>query len=108
MRYSAETKAEVVQFVLDHNKTNNRGGQAAAVAKFGISQLTIGSWLKKAGSTSKIPRKGRGEAKSARGTTRNKPRSSVNTTSGLLTRMIELQQKIDALTQEYAALKARL
>lgn len=51
-RYSADEKAKVVAFVNEHNSANGRGGQSAAAAKFGISQLTIATWLKRAGGAS--------------------------------------------------------
>lgn len=51
-RYSDAQKQEVVSFVEKHNEDNGRGGQSAASAKFGVSQLTIAGWLKNAGSPS--------------------------------------------------------
>lgn len=51
-RYSDEEKQEVVDFVLSHNASNGRGGQTAAAEKYGVSQLTISSWLKKTGAKS--------------------------------------------------------
>jgi len=48
-RYTPEEKSKVVSFVTDFNTKNGRGGQSAAAAKFGISQLTIATWLKNAG-----------------------------------------------------------
>jgi transposase-like protein len=49
-RYSTEEKAKIVAFVNEHNAKNKRGGQLTAAKKFGISQITIASWLKKSGS----------------------------------------------------------
>jgi transposase-like protein len=48
-RYTSEEKNKVVSFVADYNAKNGRGGQSAAAKKFGISQLTIATWLKNAG-----------------------------------------------------------
>lgn len=48
-RYTPEEKTEVVSYVTDYNAANGRGGQSSASVKFGISQLTIASWLKNAG-----------------------------------------------------------
>lgn len=45
-RYSNEEKNEILNFVHQYNNDNGRGGQSAASKKFGISQLTIASWLK--------------------------------------------------------------
>ncbi|HVJ44762.1 MAG TPA: HAD-IB family phosphatase, partial [Luteolibacter sp.] len=50
-RYSAEEKGDIVAFVEKHNAENGRGGQSAAAKKFGISQLTIASWLKSGGAS---------------------------------------------------------
>ena len=52
-RYTTEEKEKVVTFVSEYNAANGRGGQSTAAAKFGISQLTIASWLKNAGVSSK-------------------------------------------------------
>ena len=51
-RYSSEEKQDIVDFVHSFNSENGRGGQSAASKKFGISQLTVASWLKNAGATS--------------------------------------------------------
>jgi transposase-like protein len=48
-RYTAEEKSKIVSFVESHNASNGRGGQSAAAKKFGVSQLTVSSWLKGAG-----------------------------------------------------------
>lgn len=49
IRYDQKKKDEVVAFILDYNKANGRGGQTVAAKKYGISPITIGAWLKKAG-----------------------------------------------------------
>lgn len=49
-RYTDKEKAEIIAFVEKVNAEKGRGGQSAASAKFGISQLTISSWLKSGGS----------------------------------------------------------
>ncbi len=48
-RYTAEEKQGVVDFVTNYNLVNGRGGQSSAAAKYGISPLTVMSWLKAAG-----------------------------------------------------------
>ena len=45
-RYSAEEKNNIVAFVNKFNEANGRGGQSAAAKKFGISQISVSSWLK--------------------------------------------------------------
>ena len=48
VRYTDVQKKEVVDFVMSHNATNGRGGQSAAVAKFKISPISVGAWLRAA------------------------------------------------------------
>lgn len=50
VRYTGEQKQEVVDFVSSYNAANGRGGQSHAAAKFGLSVLTVSTWLKNAGS----------------------------------------------------------
>lgn len=67
-RYTAEEKSKIVSFVESHNAANGRGGQSAAAKKFGVSQLTVSSWLKGAGvsaSSSKASNKGSMQSKLA-------------------------------------------
>lgn len=45
-RYTDAEKKEIVTYVEKINSEKGRGGQSAAAKKFGISQLTISSWLK--------------------------------------------------------------
>lgn len=49
VRYTAEQKKEVVDFVASYNVANGRGGQSSAAAKYGISPLTVMAWLKNSG-----------------------------------------------------------
>lgn len=49
VRYSPEQKQEVINFVNDYNAANGRGGQSHAAGKFGLSVLTVSTWLKAAG-----------------------------------------------------------
>ncbi|MBN8459574.1 MAG: hypothetical protein J0M04_17225 [Verrucomicrobia bacterium] len=45
-RYTDTEKQAIVSYVNDFNAKNGRGGQAAAVKKYGVSALTITGWLK--------------------------------------------------------------
>jgi transposase-like protein len=47
-RYTEEEKAEILKFINQVNSDKGRGGQSAASKKYGISQLTLSSWMKKA------------------------------------------------------------
>ena len=57
--YTGEFKAKVVAFA----KAQGRGGQTAAAKKFGVSPISVGQWVKKAGG-GKI-KKTAGQAKKA-------------------------------------------
>jgi len=48
-RYTDAEKKDVVDFVVAVNTSKGRGGLSAATQKFGISPLSISSWLKKSG-----------------------------------------------------------
>jgi len=96
-RYSPEEKNKVVSFVADYNASNGRGGQSSAAAKFGISQLTIATWLKNAGVSS---------------IKKSKSKSGIQ---NKLTAMLALGQDIEKLEREvdskrkqFEALKASL
>lgn len=49
VRYSDAQKQEVVDFLVQYNSKNGRGGQSAASKKFKVTPLTISAWLKAAG-----------------------------------------------------------
>ncbi|MCU0752273.1 MAG: hypothetical protein MUF86_11120 [Akkermansiaceae bacterium] len=49
VRYTDAQKKEIVDFVVQYNATNGRGGQSAASAKYSVTPLTISGWLKSAG-----------------------------------------------------------
>ena len=49
IRYSDAKKKEIVDFVVQYNAKNGRGGQSGASKKFKVSPLTITAWLKAAG-----------------------------------------------------------
>tara|TARA_R110000824_G_scaffold384020_1_gene577830 strand:+ start:2107 stop:2430 length:324 start_codon:yes stop_codon:yes gene_type:complete len=44
-RYSAKKKQQVVNWVIDWSHERGRGGIAAAAKRFGMTPLTISSWL---------------------------------------------------------------
>lgn len=53
-RYTIEQKNKVVDYVNEYNTIHGRGGQSQAAKKFGLSVLTVASWLRSphiAGST---------------------------------------------------------
>lgn len=94
-RYTAEEKQQVIDFVNKHNEANGRGGATAASKKFGVSQLTVASWLKSIGGTSvRLPRKG-GKA------------AATGNRSGVLAELSKLDGVIAAKRKELDALEAR-
>ena len=115
-RYEQEKKDEVVAFVEAHNAKQGRGGQSAAVEKYGLSPITIASWLKKAGAKPVVKRKGaakkRGAALKEKGVegsvevAAKKPTSSSLST--LLKKMMAIQERIESLQGDYENLKRKL
>ncbi len=89
-RYTAEEKSKIVSFVESHNATNGRGGQSVAAKKFGVSQLTISTWLKGAGTT------GRSSKASSKGSMQSK-----------LAALLTLGQDISKLEKELGAKRAK-
>lgn len=105
MRYDQTTKDQVVGFVQQHNQENNgRGGVAEAVRQFGISALTINSWLKKANGGNAASSKKKAKAKRPT----RKTSAPSGGTVGVLNRMAAIQDEIDLLRQEFDSLKAQL
>lgn len=102
-RYTAAEKQQVVDFVNQHNAANGRGGATAASKKYGVSQLTVASWLKSSGGDS--IRNGR---KGGR-TTASGGRSSVLAELSKLDGVIAAKRKeLDALEAQFQKLKASL
>ena len=68
VRYTDSQKKEVVDFVIQYNISNGRGGQSAAAKKFKVTPLTIAAWLKAAGAgkTAKTAAKASQVAKAAK------------------------------------------
>lgn len=112
-RYTDPEKAEVVQFVLNHDKAHGRGGQSAAVKKFGVSQLTVAKWLKDAGSKeASAPATAQTKAVVRKKAPVRKrvpaPASNGTSVGDTLRRMAAIQEEIEALRGDYEGLKERL
>jgi transposase-like protein len=86
-RYTDEQKAEILAFV----EAQGRGGQAAAVKKFGVTALTISTWRKKAGGVSAASTKAPKAPKVVKGDSWSK--------------MVALKKEIDSLETELGAKK---
>jgi phosphoserine phosphatase len=105
-RYSAEEKADIVAFVEKHNADNGRGGQSAAAKKFGISQLTISSWLKSSGAPAGAKR-GRkpGSGKAAKGGSFS---AKLGALSALAAQIDKAEADLEKLKAKFQSLKAGL
>ena len=96
-RYTPDEKSKIVAFVADYNATNGRGGQSAAAAKFGTSQLTIATWLKNAGMKP-------GGKSGAKGSMQNK----LSTMLSLGNDIEKLDRELKAKLAKFEALKSSL
>ena len=118
-RYTQKKKDAVVAFVQQHNESNGRGGQSAAVKKFNINPITIRSWMEKAGvvppgktaKKRKISRKA--AKKSAVAVQSSHVKKAVVPAAGggvsaNLKRMVAIQSEIQALQAEYSSLKEKI
>ena len=103
-RYTPEEKKDIVAFIQSHNATNGRGGQSAASKKYGISPISLGTWVKASEGTSKaIPSK------------RGRKLGSLNKTKGSLSigysaklgEISKLANEIDKKETEIAKLVAK-
>ena len=101
VRYSPEQKAEILTFVRDYDETNGKGGQTVASKRFGVSTLSIWTWMK----ASAKPKE-RTVAKNAA-----PPESSNSNDDEMigrvqaLRRMTEIQEEIEGLEAQFEDLK---
>lgn len=86
-RYSDEEKARIVEFVNQINAEKGRGGASAAGKKFGVSAVTLATWLSKS-----VPAK----RQAGEGGKRNKT----------LERLVTLDREIAAKREELVKLEA--
>lgn len=93
-RYNSTERVKILTFVDKYNATNGRGGAAAASRKYDVSQLTIGNWLKAAGSPSPKRKKSNVDIDKA-----------LNRLGELHKLMAGLEGELDKLRKEYAELK---
>lgn len=116
-RYTDEEKQVIIDFVNEYNAANGRGGAANASKKFGVSQLTVGAWLK--GGAKKKGRKAAKKTvkKATKGARRGRPPGSKATakvaTSGagnrsdVLAALSKADKEIASKRKELAALEAK-
>lgn len=132
-RYTPAEKKEIVDFILEYNAKNGRGGQSRAFEKWGVSQLTIAGWLKKSGAkpaaaAPKVAKAPKAAKVSKKGAKKAAPKAAaapaaapapVASTGGSLqaklAKLIELDRSISSteaslvsMKREFASLKASL
>ena len=96
-RYTRAERVKILTYVDKYNATNGRGGAAAASRKFEVSQLTIGNWLKMAGSPSPKRKKSNVDI--------NKALKRLGEIHKL---MSNTEAELNKLRKEYAELKASI
>jgi len=108
-RYTPAAKAKVLNYVDSVNAKKGRGGAAAASRKFGISQITIGQWVKKSGAPASAKKS------TAKASTKGAAKSTGKGFAAKLRRLADVHEAIgkkeaelQALQQEYAKLKKGL
>lgn len=79
IRYTDAQKKEIVDFVVQYNASNGRGGQSAASGKYKVTPLTISGWLKSAGV--KGPKAKKAAKKAARKVTKKAAKKAVKKAS---------------------------
>lgn len=101
-RYSDNEKNEIVKFVLAYDAEKGRGGKSAASKKFGVTPITLTSWLKNASPISRG--RGRPKASGANGAVK-----SISTGGSLakLRELSSLAAKIQKAETELRKLKDR-
>ncbi len=90
-RYTLPEREKILKYVEEVNSQKGRGGQTAAVQKFGVSALTITSWMRKR------PAAGGDEVLN----------SSSNGTGGTLAKLAAIHAAIVAKEKEIAALRVQ-
>jgi transposase-like protein len=89
-RYSDEQKKKVVEFVNEVNAKKGRGGVSAATRKFGVTALTISTWVKKSG-----------------GATTASKRGSRKSAASVWEQMVSLKSELDGLEKTTQAKRAQ-
>ncbi|MBK1881065.1 hypothetical protein JIN85_01485 [Luteolibacter pohnpeiensis] len=111
-RYTPAEKQNIVSFVEEYNATNGRGGQSAASKKFGISQLTISSWLKSSGeaapAAAAAPAKRGRKAGKAAATTKGSMNAKLSELLSIGNEIEKTEKSLEALKAKFNSIKASL
>lgn len=107
VRYTDAQKKEVIDFAVAYNASNGRGGQSKAASKFGISQLTVASWLKGSGAA-KAPKAAKAVKAPKAPKAANAPKKAKASKSKVRTRYTaEQKQEVVDFTVSYNAANGR-
>ena len=113
-RYTPAEKKEILDFIADHNAKSGRGGQTRAAEKFGVSQITLASWLSKdtdgkpakKAAAKKAASKAPAAAPAAPAATPAKAPASGGSLQAKLARLLELDKSIAATETSLAQMKS--
>jgi len=114
IRYTAEQREEILQFLNDFNKANGQGGLKAASAKYGVSTVSISRWQGPAKKRRKGAKRGPKKKTTTAATQAVAPKAAgVRASAGkspvaALHRMVAIQDQIDGLRAEYNSLKTSI
>jgi transposase-like protein len=104
IRYSAEQKADIAQFIEEFNDKHKRGGMKAASDKYGVSVVTLSNW----GKSSRRPKKSRAKAKKATKTVIAPVKTESESADAILKRLQAIRGEMAVLQKEFNALKKKL
>ena len=108
-RYTDAEKKEIVSFVEKVNAEKGRGGQSAAAKKFGISQLTISSWLRAGvGGSSSSSSSSSTVSVSAKSSARGGMNSKLATLLSLGNEIERAEKELTKLKAKFNSIKASL
>ena len=93
-RYTPAERKKVISFVESVNAKKGRGGVTAAVKKFGVTALTISTWIKKEGEAAK---KGNVKVTS----------HAKGTSTDVLDQLVALRDEISGLESQLAAKRSQ-
>ena len=116
-RYTPEEKQSVLDFIAERKTQNKRGAQKEAAERFGISTVTISSWMK-ASKAKEKPKAKRGRKPGTKNTTAPKTQplaaaqpADLRRLAAVLEEIADLEAqtaKLDTLRTEAEELKNRL
>ena len=107
-RYSSDEKKEIIAFVEKHDAENGRGGKTAAVAKYGISPISLSAWIKSAGGpVSSGKKRGRKAGSKNVAKTVKVAAAKGGSLAGKLNELTALASQIDKAESDLGKLRAK-